>query len=74
MGADDPPQFRYVAVGGYVDWIVFVGSSLADLVRAYSGLTGRIPMPLDHMPLFIRAGAGQIGARVVYLSLTEPIT
>jgi alpha-glucosidase (family GH31 glycosyl hydrolase) len=45
LGVADPTRFSYTAAGGRMDLIVFAGDSLLDLIRAYTGLTGRIPMP-----------------------------
>jgi len=45
MGAADPGLYRITAHGGRIDQYVIAGPHMADVLRRYTRLTGRMPMP-----------------------------
>lgn len=45
MGASEPGVYRIASDGGAVDQYLIAGPLLADVLRRYTWLTGRMPMP-----------------------------
>lgn len=45
LGAGNHRYWSFAAEGGALDYFVFAGPRIADVVRAYTGLTGRMPLP-----------------------------
>lgn len=45
LGAGNHRYYSLAAEGGVLDYFVFHGPAIADVVSAYTGLTGRMPMP-----------------------------
>jgi alpha-glucosidase len=45
VGASRPDRLRFSADGGELDYYVFAGPTPADVLRQFTGLTGRMPLP-----------------------------
>lgn len=45
LGAGNHRYYSFAADGGTLDYFVFQGPAIADVVSAYTALTGRMPMP-----------------------------
>ncbi len=45
MGQESEDYFYFNAVGGNLDYYYIAGDSMAEVVSAYTGLTGRYPLP-----------------------------
>lgn len=45
LGAGDATHFSYTTEGGPISMVLFVGDSLVELLRLYTELTGRFPLP-----------------------------
>lgn len=46
LGKENTKYFTYHAVGGSLDYYFMTGDDLADIIGEYTGLTGRVPMPM----------------------------
>ena len=46
LGKEDSRYFSYSAVDGNLNYYFFAGENLAELLGAYTDLTGRVPMPM----------------------------
>ncbi|MBI5549481.1 MAG: glycoside hydrolase family 31 protein, partial [Deltaproteobacteria bacterium] len=45
LGAADPARAVITADGGVIDQYLFAGPAMSDVLRRYTGLTGRMPLP-----------------------------